>query len=143
MATVRQAEVMALRTKGLTYQSIGERLGISAQVAWGLANPRRRNAQAAHCRKDRQRRFGAAGRALIVKAKAGGCADCGANPGIRKLDLHHRDPATKEFVVSTFYSVVTRSLSGLDRLRAEIAKCDVLCRSCHAQRHRALKDPDG
>lgn len=45
------------------------------------------------------------------------------------LDFHHRDPSTKEFTVCelTDYS--------LETVKAEIAKCDVLCSNCHRKLH--------
>ena len=44
------------------------------------------------------------------------------------LHFHHRDPKQKEFDVS---SAIRNGVS-LERLQAEIAKCDVLCANCHA-----------
>lgn len=44
------------------------------------------------------------------------------------LQFHHRDPKQKEFNVSNFI----RNGVSLERLQAEIAKCDVLCANCHA-----------
>lgn len=49
------------------------------------------------------------------------------------LDFHHRDPSTKEYAVS---NMVARY--GKARLLAEIAKCVVLCRNCHAKVHAGV-----
>jgi hypothetical protein len=44
------------------------------------------------------------------------------------LQFHHLDPARKSFALSR--NGVTRSLA---ELRAEAAKCVVLCANCHAE----------
>ena len=58
------------------------------------------------------------------------CQQCGEDhPAV--LDLHHLDPAVKEFNVS-WAAANNRSL---DKLEAEIAKCVVLCANCHRKLH--------
>lgn len=58
------------------------------------------------------------------------CCRCGeSHPAC--LDFHHRDPATKEFDVS----IATNRGFGRPRIKAEIAKCDVLCSNCHRKLH--------
>ncbi len=44
------------------------------------------------------------------------------------LQFHHRDPKQKAFNVSHWI----RNGVSLETLKAEIAKCDVLCANCHA-----------
>ncbi len=44
------------------------------------------------------------------------------------LQFHHLDPRTKEFSLAV--AGVTRSL---DRMRSEVAKCVLLCATCHAE----------
>jgi hypothetical protein len=54
-----------------------------------------------------------------------GCARCGYNENEYGLEFHHRDPATK-------LRTVGASLCGSSALlEAEVAKCDVLCGTCH------------
>ncbi len=65
-----------------------------------------------------------------IKAKAR-CAYCGENhPAV--LQFHHRDPSQKEFNVGEF---VTRQLGGMEKLKKEIEKCDVVCANCHLKYH--------
>jgi hypothetical protein len=45
------------------------------------------------------------------------------------LHFHHRDPKQKEFNVGEWI----RNGVSLERLKAEIAKCDALCANCHAR----------
>jgi hypothetical protein len=54
--------------------------------------------------------------------------DCGYSACADALDLHHRDPRTKEFALGSFNG-------SLDRLLREAEKCDVVCANCHAIRH--------
>ena len=65
-----------------------------------------------------------------IKAKAR-CGYCGENHPAT-LQFHHRDPSQKEFNVSEF---VTRQLGGIDKLKKEIEKCDVVCANCHLKYH--------
>lgn len=50
------------------------------------------------------------------------------------LDYHHRDPATKCFKISD----AEKYTFNKDRIRAEIAKCDLICCDCHRKLHRPL-----
>ncbi len=65
-----------------------------------------------------------------IKSKAS-CAYCGENHPAA-LQFHHRDPSQKEFNVGEF---VTRQLGGMDKLKKEIEKCDVVCANCHLKYH--------
>lgn len=58
---------------------------------------------------------------------AAGCADDGPHGG--DLSYHHLDPSTKECMVSDMWS------HSQEKVDAEIAKCVVLCASCHQRRH--------
>ena len=59
------------------------------------------------------------------------CSKCGqVHTKQNPLDLHHLNPATKLFKVSRGLHRVSAV-----RLWAEIAKCEVLCRTCHKAKH--------
>lgn len=55
------------------------------------------------------------------------CVDCGETD-IRVLDFDHRDGADKSAEVMK----LAKAAYSWQRVRAEIAKCDVRCRNCHA-----------
>ena len=57
------------------------------------------------------------------------CIDCGESD-IVVLDFDHRDRNTK---VDNIASMIARSLS-LERIKAEIAKCEIRCANCHRRR---------
>lgn len=66
----------------------------------------------------------------LVEAQGGRCAECGYSRSVHALDFHHRDPAAKEFAIGGFGG-------SRQRLRTEVAKCDLLCANCHRLRHAA------
>jgi predicted HNH restriction endonuclease len=70
----------------------------------------------------------------VRQAKDKPCADCGVKYPTYVMDFHHRDPATKEFVIA-----LSASRSREDVI-AEIDKCDVLCANCHRIRHHHRGD---
>jgi hypothetical protein len=63
----------------------------------------------------------------VIAETGGCCAICGYDRNAAALQFHHVDPATKEF---TLRNGDTRSL---ERMRAEAAKCVLLCANCHAE----------
>lgn len=72
-----------------------------------------------------QRTWQARRRAAWLEGQS--CVRCGAS---EDLHVHHRDPEQK--VSHTVWSWRE------DRRLAELAKCEVLCRSCHEEHHAAL-----
>ncbi len=59
------------------------------------------------------------------------CSMCGeAHPAT--LDFHHRDPSEKE---KGGVSYLMRGCARIERIEAEIAKCDILCSNCHRKYH--------
>lgn len=78
----------------------------------------------------RQARRRAKIRAFISDIKKSGCADCGVNhPAV--LQFHHDDPNGK---LGTVNRMIAEGKSE-QSVRAEAAKCTVLCANCHAIRH--------
>lgn len=60
------------------------------------------------------------------------CIRCGHRTAAA-LDLHHRDPGTKEFALWTAMS------HGVAAIHRELAKCDVLCANCHLEEHASAR----
>jgi DNA-binding CsgD family transcriptional regulator len=67
-------------------------------------------------------------KAKLAAEFGGRCAICGYDTCLRALEFHHVDPSQKAFAIGV--EGVTRSL---EALRAEAAKCVLLCRNCHAE----------
>ena len=61
-----------------------------------------------------------------------GCLFCSESEACC-LDLHHKDPNTKEDAVANLAAKWS-----WDRLQKEIDKCVVVCRNCHAKIHEGL-----
>ena len=57
------------------------------------------------------------------------CKHCGIND-FRVLAFHHRDPKEKEIEIA---KAIGRW--GIERVKKEIAKCDVVCSNCHLILH--------
>lgn len=67
-------------------------------------------------------------KAQLVAEAGGACSLCGYDHSVAALQFHHRDPASKHFGIGS------RGLTqGIDALRAEAAKCVLLCANCHAE----------
>ena len=65
----------------------------------------------------------------ILVAEAGGCCRlCGYDRCRAALQFHHLDPSAKQFGVAE--NGMARSI---ERLRAEVRKCVLLCSNCHAE----------
>jgi hypothetical protein len=74
-------------------------------------------------------------KALACIKEAAGCLYCGETDH-RTLEFHHRDPKTKITNVSSML------LSREEILSAELAKCEVVCKNCHAIIHaKYRRDP--
>lgn len=71
-------------------------------------------------------------REVVVQAKARPCADCGVSYPSWVMQFDHIAD-DKEGAVANLSGAGV----GLDRLRAEIAKCEVVCANCHAERTHA------
>jgi transposase len=65
---------------------------------------------------------------ILVEAAGGSCRLCGYNRSLAALEFHHVDPRDKQFGVAA--GGMARSL---ERLRAEVRKCVLLCSNCHAE----------
>jgi predicted Zn-ribbon and HTH transcriptional regulator len=158
---VEREELAALVERGLTVRQIAERVGksYSAVRYWlakhelitlhrgpGRASRMERGARVCRrhgrvtfvvdshgsrcpkCRADavagRRRRV----KAMLVAEAGGRCVRCGYDRYLGALQFHHRNPAEKSFQLSM--GGLTRSLASM---RAEAAKCDLLCSNCHAE----------
>lgn len=64
------------------------------------------------------------------------CERCGYDRNYAALDLHHIDPNKKEFI---FRELIGRPW---DVVIAEVEKCELLCKTCHAEEHNPQWDKD-
>jgi len=66
------------------------------------------------------------------------CVECGESTPVC-LDFHHRKPEEKAFLLSRAY----RHGGGLATMKAEAAKCVLLCANCHRKVHAGLLELSG
>jgi transposase len=85
-------------------------------------------ARCRRCRVDRVSAWRRRTKAKLVEEAGGKCRLCGYNTHQGALEFHHLNPAEKSFALSL--RGVTRSIGAL---RAEAAKCVLLCANCHAE----------
>ncbi len=70
---------------------------------------------------------------MAIEYKGGKCILCGYNKCVRALNMHHIDPAQKEFGLSS--RGLTRSWEKVSR---ELDKCVLLCSNCHDEVHEGI-----
>jgi len=66
---------------------------------------------------------------LLIAERGGACERCGYDRCNAALQWHHTDPSQKEF------SIGNRRGLGLEQLREETSKCQLLCANCHSEVH--------
>lgn len=94
-----------------------------------------KHTQCSNCRKEIHRQYRIKRRTPIIKFKLSNpCAICGEE-NISILDFHHIDPKEKKFKVSLGY------FKPLKELKQEIAKCIIICHSCHSKFHHYDRNP--
>ena len=76
-----------------------------------------------------QRRASLRGEVLAYKVRRG-CSYCGTK---KNLTFHHRDPTTRLASIGTLMSAGKSSA-----VWEEIAKCDVMCETCHHKHHKLI-----
>ena len=77
-------------------------------------------------------------RKIVLLEYKGGikCIRCGYDKPIPDVyEFHHRDPAEKD----PSWGTMLRNNHSLDKFKAEVDKCDVLCANCHREVHWELK----
>jgi hypothetical protein len=64
-----------------------------------------------------------------IEYKGGKCARCGGvfHPAV--YDFHHKDPTQKDFAPARALRL------SIERAKAELDKCDLLCSNCHRLTH--------
>ena len=67
-------------------------------------------------------------RSMVREAKSVLCAECGCSSPHYVMDFDHRPGEKKCFALA---NAMGQTRISAERLRAEIAKCDVVCANCH------------
>lgn len=78
-------------------------------------------------------------RQYCINLKGGKCEICNYNKCFSALDFHHVDPKNKSFGIATFRGSL-HSDESLERLKAELDKCVLVCANCHREIHAGIVD---
>ena len=73
-----------------------------------------------------------------VMKRGGKCEHCGYNANLSALEFHHRNPEEKEFQID----IRAFSNHSLEKLEAELDKCELLCSNCHKEHHNPTLSMD-
>lgn len=84
------------------------------------------------CNTKRMRDKHQALRAKAVELGGGCCQKCGYDKCRNALEFHHLDPSKKDFEISRKYN------KSWEAVKAEIAKCILVCANCHREIHAGL-----
>jgi hypothetical protein len=76
-------------------------------------------------------------KAKIAELLGGNCQRCNFSH-LAALDFHHKDPATKSFRLSD--AVMRTKKYTWQDIVDEVAKCELLCKNCHAIEHCTWED---
>lgn len=75
---------------------------------------------------------------LAMNYLGGACYICGeTHPNA--LDFHHRDSSTKLFNLSQ-KQLCSHNKIGIDAIRDELDKCDLICSNCHRKTHAIISE---
>jgi hypothetical protein len=75
-------------------------------------------------------------RAMLVEIMGNKCVDCGGIFPPFVYDIHHLDPAKKDFTLSNMPQ------RKWETILKEIEGCILLCSNCHRLRHHAATEPE-
>jgi hypothetical protein len=81
--------------------------------------------------REKRKRYENRIRASILAAKDKPCMDCGGRWPALVMEFDHREGEVKLFNIGNWYN---QRRVGAKKLWAEIAKCDVVCPTCHRLR---------
>lgn len=86
--------------------------------------------------RDRAKEKYAATKRKAVAYLGGICQQCGLEDEcINVYEFHHKNPAEKDFEIST----KTRRLTLSAAVKKELDKCELLCSNCHRKKHGCCK----
>jgi transposase len=119
--------IFALYNQGMSYRQIKEQTGFSkGTISYHLGEGVKERAM------DRRKQDRHKITTYIREEKVGKvCMDCREDYPHWILEFDHRPGEEKKFTIGTHN--ITRDKS-LDEVKAEIAKCDIVCANCHKNR---------
>jgi hypothetical protein len=122
--TGRRADARRAREQGLRYAEL--ECSRHGRTRFILEN--RGYHRCVKCRAERVSAWRRRAKRRLIETAGGACVLCGYDKYPGALQFHHLEPAEKKFSISR--EGVTRSFA---ELKAEAAKCVLLCANCHAE----------
>jgi ferredoxin len=122
--------ILELRTAGLTYDEISEKLSCSKGTISYHCNTKAKESQ--HKQNSRNRKRGLT---ELKMAHGGKCRACSYDICLQALHFHHIDSEQKDGLVS---KLITQK--GIAAATIEAAKCILLCGNCHCEVHAGKRD---
>jgi predicted transcriptional regulator len=121
----KKQQILALRAEGKTYGEIRDLLGVSKSTVSYYCSPKPQKERITARTKNSRAEISE----FIKDIKNGSvCADCGVDYPHFQLEFDHL--GDKKFTISGF----RQHTNSLDVVKAEIAKCDIVCSNCHRTR---------
>lgn len=68
--------------------------------------------------------------AYVREKKSAPCTDCGIQYAPHIMQFDHLDASMKSYTIGS----ITQKVSSFDTIDREIAKCEIVCANCHADR---------
>lgn len=128
-------KVIELRdSQNLKWKEIEEIIGVSGET---LRKAYKRKKEGLSCTEanpnnyPKQKQRGLLRKIQLINEFGGKCQECGYNKNIAALEFHHINPDEKEFQLDMRHL----SNTSIEKLRAEAAKCKLLCANCHRELH--------
>jgi hypothetical protein len=128
-----EEELKRLRAEGKTYDEIKAITGASkSTINYWLADDGKKNTlQRQRNSRDEIREW------IIFKKELDPCTDCGKHYRFWRMQFDHLPQFEKLFNIS-HYKTYTNSLSVV---QDEVAKCEIVCANCHADRTHYRRNP--
>lgn len=83
---------------------------------------------------DHVKKWRSATKERIVESMGGKCQICGYSKCAQSLDLHHKNPAEKEFGMGS----IRGNPKSWVKIVIELRKCALICRNCHGEFHAGI-----
>jgi len=150
--SLTQAQVSSLYAQGLRYCPSCERVlslnSFHKQAAYCKECRAKHGKKYYESIRDRRKQMVDKHKREATAMFGGRCGRCGYNEFDSALEFHHVDPKGKERTIATLISSRLFSPT-LPEVQAELDKCTLLCRNCHAGLHagdwkaKFVRRPDG
>jgi len=122
------AKIFDLHKNGTPYLQIASSVGISYSTVARYINPKNRMMYREGKKRIKKEPYPS----MLKRERGNKCELCKYDKHPNCLDFHHRIPVEKRFGIAKSHT------KGIDEVRAEAAKCVLVCKNCHALIHAGV-----